>query len=354
MSEARNKLIPIQSLRGIAALSVLFGHAQTEAGQMSASFAPVDFPWGAGVDLFFVVSGFVMVLSSERLFGRRGGAAHFLTQRFLRIAPLYWLFTLAIILVALVMPQELETTRLSISGIISSFAFVPWPRWDGAMRPMLSLGWTLNYEFFFYVVFSLTLFFSKTTGLRVLLATLALLTLVGASGVPLPPTLRFWTDPLLLEFAFGVVLGWLYTTRTFPPAPSLAACLATVGLALLVLSPLHSALPRLLALGAPAGMLLAAALLTPIPAAKGLQASFANWIGESSYSQYLSHPFAFGFVKLIWPLPPGGWADWLYVFVAVIVATGAGIASYQLIERPLLRAMRSAKDASASRRVLAT
>jgi len=348
-----DKLVSIQALRGIAALSVLFGHAQTEAAQMSPSFEHIRLPWGAGVDLFFVLSGFVMVLSSSRLFARKGSQTEFLTQRFIRVAPLYWIFTSAMIVATIVVPHELETARLSLSGALSSFAFLPWPRWDGAVRHLLSLGWTLNYEMFFYALFALALFFRKGAGLAALLITLLLLVAIGASGLSLPPTLAFWTDSILLEFAFGVLIGWLYTTRTVAPLPRLALVLAPLAIVLLV-SAQFTALPRCFAQGIPAALLLAAALLTPPPAPTSFHARFADWIGASSYSLYLAHPFAFGLVKLVWPLAPGGIADWLYVSVAAITAIVAGVASYRLIERPLLHALRGRTKATAPPRFAVT
>ena len=63
------KLIPVQVLRGLAAASVLFGHVQVEVGQKSDGFAPIDLDWGAGVDVFCVLSGLIMVISSQRMFG---------------------------------------------------------------------------------------------------------------------------------------------------------------------------------------------------------------------------------------------------------------------------------------------
>lgn len=307
---------------------------------MSDGFGKISFPWGFGVDLFFVLSGFVMVLSGSRLFNRDGGVREFLTHRFIRVAPLYWLFTLAIIAAVIIFPDELETTRLGLASAVSSFLFIPWPRWDDALRPLLSLGWTLNYEMFFYALFAATLVFSKKTGLTLLLSALAVLATIGAFNLPLYPTLRFWTDSILLEFGFGVVLGWLYTSRTISAAPKTALALAIFAFFLLTASMSLQDLPRFLAQGIPATLFVFAALLMPAPSEDSAHRLFADWIGESSYSLYLSHPFSFAIVKLVWPFAPGGLTDWLYVTVAVIAATIGGVATFKLIEQPLLHGLR--------------
>ena len=104
-----SRLGMVQALRAIAALTVVFGHAQTEALSLVAAKAGglstflVD-KTGAGVDLFFVISGFVMVHASQRLFGEAGAAKTFLLRRLFRIVPLYWAVTTLILLAMLATP----------------------------------------------------------------------------------------------------------------------------------------------------------------------------------------------------------------------------------------------------------
>ncbi|MET0430390.1 MAG: acyltransferase, partial [Microvirga sp.] len=90
-----SKLVHVQVLRALAALSVAFLHAQhdalTLAGRAGTVLAlPDRLPWMAGVDVFFVISGFIMVYSSRDLFARPGGPAVFLARRVARVVPLYW------------------------------------------------------------------------------------------------------------------------------------------------------------------------------------------------------------------------------------------------------------------------
>src|SRR5258705_5378402 len=79
--------VSIQALRAIAAILVLLGHASVALREKVAAFP--FFPAGPfGVDIFFVISGFVMVYSSERLFGQPGASMYFFARRLARIVPL--------------------------------------------------------------------------------------------------------------------------------------------------------------------------------------------------------------------------------------------------------------------------
>src|SRR3954452_6003020 len=98
------KIESLQALRAIAALSIAILHVLNEAIAFDPSGAAARWhdalPWGAGVDLFFVISGFVMVYSSGDLFGQRDGASRFMLRRLIRIVPLYWAATTLFLLIA--------------------------------------------------------------------------------------------------------------------------------------------------------------------------------------------------------------------------------------------------------------
>jgi exopolysaccharide production protein ExoZ len=117
----------------------------------------------AGVDLFFIISGFIIVYASEPLFGKPAGPQVFFLRRLIRIAPLYWTVTAFFIVLFLASPNGFAATiaasNTSIGAIIASFMFLPFARPDGTMFPLHSVGWTLNYEVFFYVIFEALLFY---------------------------------------------------------------------------------------------------------------------------------------------------------------------------------------------------
>ncbi|WP_269714848.1 acyltransferase family protein [Caulobacter sp. NIBR2454] len=336
---ARDKLISIQVLRAVAALSVLIGHAQTNAEQMSETFTRTAFPWGAGVDIFFVISGFIMVVSSEKLYGAAGGFREFLTRRIVRVVPLYWLYTTLAIAALFVVPGELNKMRWDTASAVGSYLFYPVRRWDGAISPILSLGWTLNYEMFFYVLFSATLFLSRAKSILLLVSMLAVLAIIGAQVEFKSAPPEFWTNPIIIEFAFGVLIGYAYLSfRWLPSTLMLIVGLGLAAAGQFVLDEVIAA-PRAIAWGVPAALLVASAIWGAGERLSGLLKPLADWLGESSYSLYLSHPFAVGGVGILWPFAPGQ-ADWAFVATSVIVALIGGVISHRLVEQPMLAFLR--------------
>ena len=132
------------------------------------------------MDLFFVISGFVMVWASWDTFGRWRAVAPFVWRRIVRIVPLYWLLTAATVAVAVAAPGSVsDGVRDGWGYIAASFAFVPWRRADGFVQPVLRVGWTLNYEMLFYALVACALPLPRRVALPVLLAALAALVMAG-------------------------------------------------------------------------------------------------------------------------------------------------------------------------------
>ncbi|WP_331326040.1 acyltransferase [Methylorubrum populi] len=201
-------------MRAFAALLVVIHHAQHEAatlaGRIGAAFVPGAWlPWPAGVDVFFVISGFIIVHAAGPLYGRPGARARFAAHRIARLVPLYWLVTGLYLALGLAAPALLSGEGGPPDGarVLASFLFWPMARPDGAVLPLYGLGWTLNYEMAFYALFALGLGLSRRGAVAWLVAALALLVLVGRL-VPSPPVpLVFWSDPIILEFALGAGLA---------------------------------------------------------------------------------------------------------------------------------------------------
>ena len=135
----QNKIENIQVLRFIAAFSVMMVHL------------PV-FKFGAwGVDIFFVISGFIMMYITEH------NNKNFLIKRIIRIVPLYWLLTLAVFLIAFLKPEILNNTTANFEHLLKSLFFIPFNKNEAGHFPILFLGWTLNYEIIFYILFAFTI-----------------------------------------------------------------------------------------------------------------------------------------------------------------------------------------------------
>lgn len=336
------RLAAIQRLRALAVLLVLVGHVLAEAGHYLRLDLPgAAIPWTRGVDIFFVVSGVVITLSARHA----TGAGDFLRRRALRIVPLYWLFT-SLMVLALFLPGATKETALEPGQIVSSYLFLPWERHDGRIAPVLSPGWTLNYEMTFYALFAAAM------ALRVPLAgtAAALVALVGAGVIlrPEAPALVFWTNPLMLEFLFGIAIAqaWLHLWPRHHPW--LGWSIAALGLLLLTLGH-QTALPRVIAAGLPAALIVAGpVLLDRAQAAPGP----LTRLGDASYALYLSHRFVLRALTLIvMPLVPGSAAPpvaaLLYTAIAGMAVLWIGLVVHDRVERPLLGLARRRRTAPA-------
>ena len=202
----------IQVLRAVAAIGVLTLHAATEKitflGGEPGPFK--NFLLGAaGVDLFFVISGFVMVYSSESLFGRSDGPRRFFLRRLARIAPLYWAVTAAIILYIYAAHGAQLWAIYSPASLVASFLFWPYPRIDGFAFPVHLLGWTLNFEMFFYAVFAVAILLPRRAAVTAVCVAFAALVAVGRTLV-LPLPFQFWANPIILEFCLGMLIALIY------------------------------------------------------------------------------------------------------------------------------------------------
>lgn len=348
------QIASVQILRGLAALMVVFGHAQHDALiqslKLGTSFERVHLlPWGAGVDLFFIISGFIMVYASEGLFGRPGAPAEFFGRRIARITPLYWGFT-ALYVVFLVTSFSSDSKPLpGIPDIVASFAF--WPTiaaGEDIPLPVLKLGWTLNYEMFFYVLFAAFVGLRRERAVVTVGLILAAVVVLGAMTQPSAAAPFFWTRPIVLEFALGMGIA-LLLRRGVTVSSGVRGLLLAGGLAILVSDPMRSAYQsidwttpndgwRVLGWGMPAAFIVAAAVLGPQGRPSWLtQAGVA--LGDASYALYLSHPFVIFGVRKAWlmaGLKETG-ALWLMVVTVLVVSCVVALAVHWFLERPLTR-----------------
>jgi peptidoglycan/LPS O-acetylase OafA/YrhL len=329
-----NYFFSIQALRGVAALLVLIGHVLHE-GYASWGTVKFTYPFGVGVHIFFVISGFVIAYNSPKFFGQRGGIKKFLWRRILRIVPLYWFYTSLMLLALFLFPEALQTTHYEFWHAVQSYLFIPHINPSGAIRPILSLGWTLNYELYFYLVFALFMLLPFKFFMPALTGFFALTTLLWFI-VPLEwVALKFWSSPIVLEFLAGAWIGYLrYKNFSLPRYMlwPLALCTALAFGVLYFIPPAYF-LPFM----GVASVLLVLCVTLPAGIDSTQAPRFLRALGDSSYSLYLSHAFVIGVMGLLW-----GWvfADILnpyaYMALSIVIAAAAGHIAYWLIERPLL------------------
>ncbi len=279
----------VQVLRAAAALGVVATHYGLFYSQaLGNPTAVTTLAFGeAGVDLFFVISGFIMVYASGPLYGEPGAARTFFMRRLIRIVPIYWLVTFGYLAIALLLPSLQK--GYPAGHVAASLAFMPYPVDGQIVQPVVGQGWSLNYEMAFYAVFALSLFAPARIAI---LGAMAALTGVVAAGYvlqPADPILRFWTNPMILEFVFGMLIGLAHRQGVRLPR-ALGWSLFAAGLVLfLFATQLHQMLGgRLIPWGLPAVVAVAGAALG------GLHVPGMAWtglvlIGEASYALYLTH-----------------------------------------------------------------
>lgn len=343
--DTRDILISVQALRFLAAAMVLLGHLQDSLrrGRIKGAEAVSDpsfIPWHSGVDIFFVVSGFIMFFMSASLFGRPGAPGEFLQRRAIRVIPLYWLFTSLMIAVIFALPGKVVHDDLDLPHLLATYFFVPWPNSTGAVQPLLSVGWTLNFEMLFYVLFAASMLLPVRAGMIALVS--AFVALVTAGWVlPLPEPLATWTKPIVFEFLFGIAIAALYM-KGIRLSGALRLSLVAAGLILLIageVAGLRGDVGRWLLWGVPAALIAGGFILGPDFAATRFTQAIRLG-GDASYSLYLSHLFSLRAIGLVWPMT-GVTNGWAFIVVAGAGSIIAAIAIYLLIERPMLRLLRT-------------
>jgi exopolysaccharide production protein ExoZ len=324
-------------LRAVAALGVVIHHMQSELIQRGFDNPFPDFEVGAfGVDLFFVISGFIMVYSSGRFFARPDGGRQFFLKRLIRIVPLYWLFTTFLVLI--VIRGARHTGAYSVKEFIASYLFIPAPDRLGLMIPTYPPGWTLNYEMFFYFCFAAALRWSRPIAVSLVGSALAGLVILGYF-IALPQPIAFWADSLSLEFCYGMALALLFLRGwRIRPLVRLALVIAGAIAAAVFVAHGESSPIRGFAWGLPAAAIVAAGALTDAPP-RGLFARAFEWLGDASYSLYLVHVLLF---ILIYPVvarvvDPLIFSGAVYGSALVGASVVAALAMYAWIELPLTR-----------------
>jgi exopolysaccharide production protein ExoZ len=334
MTAARTEVVSIQYLRGCAALMVVLFHLALQLRRIGYEGYWPGFPLSSGVDIFFVISGFVMWITTRR--GATTG--EFLRRRVVRIVPLYWLLTTLVLAVLIAFPRAMHNNHLVWMHVVSSYLFFPAVHpTEGGMFPLLIPGWSLNFEMFFYVLFGLGLLLPSTMRLVAISSILCALAAVPfLADIPPLTALGFYTDSRVLEFAYGMALGRLFA-KDFRLPVTLAVLCVLVGAALLAASDAYT--PPLVGNGLSALLVVAGAVM--IERSRGaMKIPALHLLGDASYSIYLSHALVLALITTFWletPLShsPGG----PFVFGALEVAAvlTAGVFLSLCIERPLLR-----------------
>lgn len=296
------ELVSVQILRAVAAIGVAAAHSP-----QIATFLPLANYGAVGVDLFFVISGFVMVYSSQALFGTRGAGRIFLARRIARIVPIYWIVSGVACLVYLVNAGP-GVPKVTWSWMLSSLSFIPFG--DGFPEPITGVGWTLNFEMFFYVCFAAALLWSAAKSAVVMTSMFIVFAALWKTQL-MPPPFSLWFNPIVLEFILGVWLGIAYC-QGIRLAPWMCCVLIVIGMGLIGLTAVEGyyatptndpVVPRFVAWGIPAFLVVAGAALSTTTMRTGRVIGFLVLLGDASYCIYLIHPWL-GYYLAQWTSGP--------------------------------------------------
>jgi exopolysaccharide production protein ExoZ len=283
-------LYNLHLLRVIAALGVVYFHTTSTAG------LELDWDVGSrGVDVFFVISGFIIAYIGS------GRPEHFFRRRLIRVVPFYWAATLCVFAVAAVAPHVFRTTTANVPHLISSLGFIPrLNETTGEMMPTLLLGWSLNFEMFFYVLFALSLRISAKRAPILCVGWIVAFVIAIHSFASNSDVMNFYARPIVLEFCFGVVVYYIFDwASAHKEALAKHTALKLVLLAVLaaglvlinILEHDRPDIPRYLAAGIPAFFIVLSALLLERIFGMATKNKLVYLLGEASYIIYLVHPY---------------------------------------------------------------
>lgn len=313
----------IQILRAVAALMVVAFHLPAVLGFRSLDVRILS----GGVDVFFVISGAVMMLATM---GKRNDVPLFLRQRILRVAPMYWIATFGLVMLWIAVGQV-----PTIDEFWKSLLFVPYfDVRQNLVQPILSVGWTLNIEMVFYLLFGATMLLSIPV--QIVLLGIIFSFAVALRGVFHPAdttVLFFYTTPMTFEFLGGMVIG-AAAPRICHVRKTIGVFAGTAGIAMAVGLWWRWSLPRTIDQGIPAMFLVFACIVLEKEIRKANRIWLTlSFLGSASFSIYLTHPlvlFTICPILLFCGLPP-----LLSGVILFAISVAAGCAVYVWIEQPV-------------------
>jgi len=335
-------LLNLNTLRAFAALCVVYFHITSDAGLN----LPINIGT-RGVDIFFVISGFIITYVSTK------NSEQFFARRLIRIVPFYWAATLGVFAIAVVFPNLFHNTRADVVQLLCSLFFLPRETTYAGLFPTLILGWSLNYEMYFYALFALSLKLSKTAAPIIcsllITAVLVVIDLVGTSN----PSINFYARPIVFEFVLGVAAFYLFTWIC---QQAWATANRTLGISTLVGVMLISCVvlavgehykgfgaPREVAAGIPAFFLVTSAILLERLYGLLIKNRIVYLIGESSYILYLIHPYVvYGVLRTMFrdTSQLGGWTIAALIVLLLAVSSAVAVAIHLIFERPVMDYLR--------------
>lgn len=348
MSASNKTLGSIQLLRGIASILVVLLHITINYNENTGQRFLFDiFRFGgSGVDIFFVLSGFIITYSNLRYLAQPSSVGKFLKRRFIRIFPIYWIIITVFLMLQLALPAFYKSHfDTGLANVLQTYLLLP-----GHVM-INGVSWSLTNELFFYLLFSLALlipnkkicFYLMTVYFLFLIA-YALISPATMNGNPYKEFVLF---PMNIEFFLGVFIvliinriskNWIYPLLITGIALFVAGSLLSNSDFAVVSSSLHIALNRVLLFGFPSFLIILAVVKLEFSKTVNVHSVFVH-LGDASYSIYLIHlPIVAAFFKIVVKFNINNTVLLsLCSFVLLITVCAAGIFIYHKIEKPLIQ-----------------
>ncbi len=312
---------------------------------------------GAGVDLFFIISGFIMVYTTRDSDGSLGYLAIYTIKRLSRIWPVYVILTL-IYCVTTILIHQVTQTNISFTtmDLLKSLIFYPIDVVDGQPpfigSAVLNPGWTLNYEIYFYTIFGISMLFKKFRYI-VLASWLVFTILIMPTFKGFYPTLNDafnygWfsylnlvTSPLILDFAAGIIIASIYFSKIEIKNLNLIKYLCSFSICFVVWALISKLKYSSGILGY--GMPLFFLVLIFAVSHKTVQFNIPKsliWLGDISFSLYLIHPII---IEPIFEIMSTSRSirDPSFVPLLVCLSIGAAAVSHKYLEKKMCNSIRT-------------
>ena len=328
----RSKLLGLQILRGLAAWFVVFQHINQAYFDWKPplKFMEIFNYGGFGVDIFFVLSGFIMYYSVKH--NKKGGISFFI-DRFFRVFPVYWFMTIVLVLSAALLPLDSYDTSYTANTLIKSFLLIPSENPNGlGTYPFLYVGWTLAYEMLFYLILSISLLIYKKRAILISTIILCILPIVLGNFLLLGNS-----NNLLFEFVLGIFIAHSYvfisSTKYFDfilkPIVSIP-----ISLTLIVIFAVGI---KVLGYNFKTQLLGASSIIAIFLIIENLirdKVIFKKLVvlGDISYSTYLIHPIILGWFKILFVSNDSSVIKNLIILVFIYLVYFLSKLSYKHIE----------------------
>jgi peptidoglycan/LPS O-acetylase OafA/YrhL len=328
----------IQALRFFAALLVVVTHATLYTKERLDGSISIWSPGAVGVDIFFVISGYLMMIASAGLLELSDGWKYFMMRRVVRIAPMYWIATTVKLFALLAVPGVVLHAELDYVNVVLSYLFLPSENVDGRFEPLLGVGWTLIFEMFFYFLFGTALLL-RVSSIKFVGSILGICILLSFYRQSEWPAATIYFSPIVVFFLIGMVFAVLVDRLQYRELIGVLFCVVVVTGLVVVFGENDINFKG----KSISGVLIVATVVLLFIVAEPVLGKFVpKWLiflGEASYVLYLFHPliapavpvvmYKYGFI-----LPTVSIV--LCLLISVVVASFAHL----LIERPLTRTLK--------------